>query len=94
MATYFMFGRYSSESLKAVSAERSNKAVELVKGLGGEIKSMHALLGEHDLVVIAELPSNEQAIKTSVALSRQTGISFRTMPAVSVAEFDTMIAGN
>ncbi|MBN2575915.1 MAG: GYD domain-containing protein [Deltaproteobacteria bacterium] len=92
MATYFMFGSYSSEAINAVSASRSKKAEELVKGLGGEIKSMYALLGEYDLVLIVELPNFENAVKASVALTRQTGIAFSTMPAIAVADFDKMIA--
>jgi uncharacterized protein with GYD domain len=91
MATYFMFGKYSSEAIKVVSAARSKKAEELVKGLGGEIKSMYALLGEHDLVLIVELPNAENAVKASVALTRQTGIAFSTAPAISVADFDKLI---
>jgi uncharacterized protein with GYD domain len=94
MATYFMFGNYSSESLKGVSAERSKKAMELVKAMGGEIKAMFALLGEHDLVLIVELPDTEDAIKASVALNRLTGIAFRTMPAIGVPDFDKIIEGN
>jgi uncharacterized protein with GYD domain len=92
MATYFMFGKYSSEAIKAVSATRSKKAEELVKDMGGEIKSMYALLGEHDLVLIVDLPNLENAVKASVALTRQTGIAFSTMPAISVADFDKLSA--
>jgi uncharacterized protein with GYD domain len=93
MATFLMFGKYSAESVKAVSAERSKKAAALIKELGGEVKSMYALLGEHDLVLIVEMPNAEQAIKASVALTRQTGIAFSTMPAMSVEEFDKMFSG-
>jgi uncharacterized protein with GYD domain len=92
MATYFMFGTYSSEAIRAVSAARSKKAEELVKGLGGEIRSMYALLGKYDLVLIVELPNFENAVKASVALTRQTGIAFSTMPAINVADFDKLIA--
>jgi len=81
MATYFMFGKYSAEGMKGISAERTEKAAALVKKYGGE----------HDLVLIVELPGTEQAIKTSVALAKLTGISFSTAPAVSIEEFDKMM---
>ena len=68
--------------------------MELVKAMGGEIKAMFALLGEHDLVLIVELPDTGDAIRASVALNRLTGIAFRTMPAISVPDFDKIIAGN
>ena len=91
MATYFMFGKYSAEGMKGVSAERTEKAAVLVKKYGGEVKSIYALLGEYDLVCIVEFPGTEQAMKTSVALAKLTGISFSTAPAVSVEEFDKMM---
>ena len=92
MATFFMFGKYSAEAIKAISAERTQKVVDVVKGLGGEVQSMHALLGEKDLVFIVNLPGMEQAIQASVALSKMSGIGFTTAPAVTVDDFDKLMA--
>lgn len=92
MATFLMFGKYSSEAMKGMSAKRTEEAGSLVKKFGGEVTAMYALLGEKDLVAIATFPSNEQAMKASVALSKLTGISFTTSPAVTVDEFDKMMA--
>ena len=91
MATYMMLGKYSQKSIKDISAKRTEKAKELVKENGGEIKSGYALLGEYDIVLILELPDSEQAMKTSVALSKMLGISFSTAPAVSMEEFDKIM---
>ncbi len=92
MATFFMFGKYSSEALKEMSAERTDKAVNLIKKFGGEVNSMYALLGEQDLVLIVDFPGMEQAIKASVALTKMTGVSFTSSPAVPVEDFDKMIS--
>jgi len=91
MATFFMFGKYSSEALKEISTERTEQAISIFKKLGGEVKSMYALLGNWDLVLIVDLPGIEQAMQASVALSKMSGISFRTAPAITVAEFDKLI---
>lgn len=91
MATFFMFGRYSSEALKGMSAKRTKEAESLIKKLGGKVESMYALLGEKDLVFISTFPGIEQAMKASVALSKMTGISFTTLPAIPVEEFDKLI---
>jgi uncharacterized protein with GYD domain len=91
MATFFMFGKYSSESLENMSAERTDKAVSLIKKFGGEVKSMYALLGETDLVLTVDFPGLEQALKASVALTKITHVSFTTSPAVAIEEFDKMI---
>jgi uncharacterized protein with GYD domain len=93
MATYLMFGKYSQDSIKQISIKRTEKAKELIKKNGGEIKSGYALLGKSDLVLIVDLPDLEQAIKTSVALSKLLGISFSTAPAVSMDVFDKLMEG-
>jgi uncharacterized protein with GYD domain len=87
-----MFGKYSSESLKGIGPKRTEKTLKLFKELGGEVKSIYALLGKKDLVLIVDMPSIEQVMKASVALGKLTGISFSTVPAVTVDEFDRMMA--
>ena len=90
MATFFMFGKYTSEAIKEVSIERTQQAVAEIKKLGGNMIAMHALLGEYDLLFCVSLPGVEEAIKASVALKRLTGISFTSCPAVSVEVFDQL----
>ncbi len=91
MAVFFMFGKYSSEAIKGIGAKRTEKAVELIKKSGGEVKSMYALLAEQDLVLIVSFPGIEEVMKTSVALARMTGIAFTTAPAIEVDEFDKLM---
>ena len=86
-----MFGKYSSEALKSMSAERTKEAVSIVKKYSGEVQSMYALLGEKDLLFTIDFPGMEQAMKASVLMSMSTGISFTTLPAVTVEEFDKMM---
>jgi uncharacterized protein with GYD domain len=92
MATFVILGKYSSEALEGMSAERTEKVDDLVKKFGGKIKAMYALLGENDLVGIAEFPGIEQAMQASVAVSKLTKISFTTSPAVAVEDFDKLMA--
>ncbi|MEW6040547.1 MAG: GYD domain-containing protein [Elusimicrobiota bacterium] len=93
MATFFMFGKYSSEALKGLSAERTKKAVALIEKSGGKVDSMYALLGEYDLVLIVNLPGIADAMKVSVELNKLTGISFSTVPALTVEQFDKLTSG-
>jgi uncharacterized protein with GYD domain len=86
-----MFGKYSQDSIKKISAERTEKAKALIKENGGEIKGGYALLGKVDLVLILDLPDTEQAMKTSAGLSKMLGISFTTAPAVSFERFDKLM---
>jgi uncharacterized protein with GYD domain len=91
MGTFFMFGKYSQESVKEISAKRTDKTKELIEKMGGKLVSAYALLGDVDLVIIVELPGNEDAIKLSVALSKMLGIGFTTAPAVTVDTFDRLV---
>ncbi|MCX7797557.1 MAG: GYD domain-containing protein [Melioribacter sp.] len=90
MAEFILMGKYSQESIKQVSAERTKQASEQIEKLGGKIKSIYALLGEKDLIIIAELPDNEKALQASLALFKITGIAFTTHPAFSVEVFDKL----
>lgn len=92
MATFLMFGKYSSEALKGMSAARTKKVTRVMKKFGGEVNSMYALLGKYDLLIIAKFPALEGAMQASVALNKLTGISFTTLPAVTVEEFDKLMA--
>lgn len=88
MATFFMFGKYSSEALKGISEDRTKKAAGIIERLGGKIDSIYAMLGEHDLVLIVELPGVDEAVKASIMLNKLSGIAFATAPALTVAQFD------
>jgi uncharacterized protein with GYD domain len=91
MATYVMFGNYSLKGIKKASAVRTDEAREIIEAHGGKLKEAYALLGSVDLVVLVELPDTASAMQASLELSRLTGISFTTAPALPVAEFDALL---
>ena len=91
MPIFMFFGKYSSESLKNISSERTDRAVNLIKKNGGKVISMYAVLGEHDLVFTLDFPDAEKAMATSVELNKLTGISFTTSPVVEVEKFDKIV---
>ncbi|MEN8244483.1 MAG: GYD domain-containing protein [Thermodesulfobacteriota bacterium] len=92
MATFFMFGKYNAKAVESISISRTEQAMVTVRELGGEVNGMYALLGEYDLLFCVELPDVEQAMKASVALTKLTGISFNSCPAVKVETFDRLTA--
>jgi len=52
---------------------------------------MYALLGAYDLVFIVDLPGIQEALRSSVAITKLTDIAFTTLPAVTVEEFDKIV---
>lgn len=90
MTTFIMLGKYSLESVHGISSKRTKDAQRLIQKCGGEVKSMYAVLGKYDLVFIVDFPGTVEAMKTSMALSKSTGISFSTFAAMPVEEFDKL----
>ena len=92
MATYFLTGTYTAEAIKGISSKRTADITEMIENIGGKVVSMYLLLGEKDLVIIAEFPGLKEAIQGSVSISKMTGISFSTYPAITAKEFDEFMA--
>ena len=90
MTTFFFFGSYTSDAIEGIDARRTKAAEEIITGFGGKLRSVYALLGESDIVMIAELPAVPEALQVSIALTRKTGIRFRSAPALPVADFDKL----
>lgn len=92
MSTFFMFGKYNSaESMRQISAERTRRVVDIIKSFGGEARAMYAMLGAYDLILIVDFININDALQASVSITKATGITFSTLPAVPVEEFDKMM---
>lgn len=92
MAKYLMLGKYSAEAVKGITAERTKKVTEAIEKVGGNVNSMFALLGAYDLAFVVDFPDNSSAMKASIAITKLTGIGFTTSAALTVEEFDKMVA--
>ncbi len=91
MPLFLLFGKYSTEALQGISKKRTKKVIDLIERHGGEIESMYAVLGAHDLVFTVAFPDVAKAMSASLALRKMTGISFTTEPVVDVEEFDRQV---
>ena len=92
METYFLTGTYTAEAIKGISSNRTADVTEMIENIGGKVVSMYLLLGDKDLVIIAEFPGLKEAIQGSISISKMTGISFSTYPAITDKEFDEFMA--
>jgi uncharacterized protein with GYD domain len=86
-----MFGKFSVDAVREISAERTKRAAAIVDINGGKVKDIYALLGETDVVAIVDFPGLKEAMKASVELTKLLGISFITAPTVPVEEFDSLM---
>jgi len=92
MAKFFMYGKYSQEAMKGISAERTRKAINLIKKCRGKVNAAYALLGQYDIVLITDFPDVADVMKASIGLNKLSGIAFTSFPAISIEEFDKIKA--
>ena len=90
MTTFFFFGTYTDDAIDGINAKRTKLAAQTIEGFGGTLHSVHALLGSHDIVMIADLPGVAEAMQVSISLHRRTKIRFSSHPALPVADFDKL----
>jgi len=93
MTTFIMRGKYSAEAVKQISGERTKKGIEVVQQCGGKFVAVYATMGETDVLAIVEFPGVREAIKASVVLNKELGISFSTVPALRLEDFDKLVGG-
>jgi uncharacterized protein with GYD domain len=91
MTTFIMTGRYSAEALKQISAARTTQGTEIIQQCGGKLVAGYATLGETDLLLIVEFPGPSEVIKASIALNKALGITFATVPALRLEDFDKLV---
>jgi uncharacterized protein with GYD domain len=91
MPKFLMLGKYSAAAVKGIKAERTKRVLALIRNAGGRVNAMYALIGPYDLAFLVDFPSNLALIKTSIAITRLTGIGFNSLPAVGIEEFDRAV---
>jgi len=86
-----MLGKYSQESIKGISAARTKKVRKAIEKAKGKVDAIYVLLGNYDLAFVVDFPGTQEVVKTSIELTKLTGIFFTTSPALTVEEFDKMM---
>ena len=78
-----------AKGLLSESASSHRKSVEgLIEGLGGSVESWNYCFGEHDIVIIAELPGNKEAAALSLAVAASGAARITTTPLFDQSEMD------
>ena len=86
------FTQKGSEAIKQ-SPERVEANMKAAAALGIEIKSVYALMGDYDWVVVMEAPDSATAARLALAASSRGSVTTKTMPAFSLDEFREIVAG-
>jgi len=94
MATYISLINYTDQGIRNVkdSPKRLDAARKLLKDLGGDLKEFYLTMGGHDMVIVADAPSDEVIAKFSLAVGSLGSIRTTTLKAFPEAEYRKIIA--
>lgn len=89
MPHYVSLMRYTQKGIEALkdSPKRLEATKKVFEAAGGKIKEIYWTLGQYDVVVIAEFPSDEAGFALALGGAMQGYIRGETMRAFTGAEF-------
>ena len=92
MPKYLIQASYSAEGLKGLQKDKASgrraAMMTLLEGLGGKLDAVYYCLGEHDVIVIADLPNIQAATALSVGVSATGLVHTKTTALLTVEETD------
>jgi len=93
MATYISLIQYTQKGLEKIkdSPSRLDHARKGYEVAGGKIKDFFLVMGEYDIVIVAELPNDEAVAKLALSLGAAGNIRTRTMRAFTEPEFRKIV---
>ena len=94
MPTYISLIQYTRQGLQKIkeSPARLDHAKKGYEAAGGKIKDFYLVMGEYDIVVVADLPNDEAAAKLALTLGSAGNIRSRTSRAFNEAEYRKLIS--
>ena len=84
MPTYIVLVRFTQKGIENIkdSPKRLEAARTLGKSLGGEITAAYYTLGQYDMVVILEAPSNEAVMNGLISTGSLGSVKTETLVAI------------
>ena len=96
MAKFLVQATYSSDGLRGLQKEKASGRQEVVNravgALGGKVESMYFSLGDHDVVLIVDVPDLIAGTALAIAVSSSGLVRTRTTPLLTIAETDQALS--
>jgi uncharacterized protein with GYD domain len=94
MATHILLVRYTQKGIENIkeTLARHDDAVKAFKAMGAELKEMYLVMGQYDLVLVAEAPDDETIAKLVLSLGSKGTVRTETLRAYTEAEYRKIIA--
>jgi len=93
MPTYISLIQYTQQGMQKIkeSPARLDHAKKGYEAAGGKIKDFYLVMGEYDLIIVAELPNDEAVAKLSLTLGSAGNIRSVTSRAFTEAEYRKIV---
>ena len=92
MPKYLIQGRYTAEGIQGlVKDSASGRRADVqaaVTALGGKVEAFYYAFGDHDAVIIVDLPNCIKAAALALSTSASGAVRVRTTPLLTVEEVD------
>ena len=96
MAKYLIEGSYTAEGLKGLQKDkasgRKQAVTKLLEGLEGKLEGMYFAMGEHDAVLIVDVPDLVTAAAVSLSVSAAGLVRTKSTALLTVEETDRALA--
>lgn len=96
MAKFLIHASYSPDGLKGLIKDKASgrKAAisKMLESHGGKLEALYYTFGEHDAILIADLPDNVTAAAISIVVSSSGLAHTATTPLLTVEETDKALA--
>ena len=93
MPMYIALYKLTDQGIKNIKEmpQRIEKAIEASEAMDGKVLGVYSVLGEYDLVSIAEFPNDETVLTLALALGGQGNVRSTTLKAFTKEEFAEIV---
>lgn len=92
MARYLLEASYTAEGLKGLQKDKaSGRQAAVAKtfaSVGGKVESMYYVLGEHDVLLIVDVPDNVAIASVALKVCATGLVRTKTTPLLTIEEAD------
>jgi len=94
LATYITLLKFTDQGLQTIkeAPSRLERAKQLARTMGAEIKAFYLVQGRYDAVVFSEAPSDEVVARFSLAIGSLGNVHTETLRAFTEDEYRRIVA--
>ena len=95
MPTYICLLRWTAKGIEAIkdSPSRLDGARKVFESAGATLKDFYMVMGQYDMVIIAEAPNDTAIAKALLSVAREGAVQTETLRAFTESEYRSIASG-